>query len=250
MLRLARSLSGRAGVLRAGAFLMEGPRFVSDYMAQGGRPSHVILAEGASGPAEGMAAGAEGQGLPVILVPTRLFDGLADTVTSQGLAAICPLPEPSGWEDGEKDLLLLDGLGDPGNVGTVIRTAAAMGIGAVVCGRGTCCPFIPKVTRASAGTNALIPVPFDVDLPALMDRLGDAAVCVGAGAGGSRPREAIESTGGRIALVLGSEAAGISAEVAGRLDRRVWIGMDRGVESLNAAASAAILMWEMRRGRP
>lgn len=245
-LKTTRALDTRQGILKQGAFLMEGPRFVSDQMALRS-PLWLVLSTEAGPSAVAVAERASDAGLDVLEVPAQLFRELSDTQHSQGLLAVCPLPVTSEEDIPETGtLLVLDGLSDPGNTGTLIRSAAAFGCAAVIAGRGSCCPFIPKVTRAAAGMNLRLPVLFDQDLPTLMGTMRRNRRFYGAEASGGAVERLADSAGG-IALVIGSEAHGISAPVKALLTGTVGIPMVPGVESLNAAVSGSILLYLLGR---
>ncbi len=247
-LRIARQLHSRTGAVKNGLFLMEGPRFVSDQLMRI-LPEWVLLSAEAGEQARRVAREAEADGRDVLHVPPELFEDISDTETSQGIIAAFPLPEPDPealTRDGV--FLLLDGLSDPGNMGTVIRSAAAFGCRAVVTGRGSCFPFLPKVTRAAAGTNAGIPVFGDVRLPEFMKENSPGMVFVGADADGGA-MDLLRGKVRRLGLVIGSEAHGISPETGEFLSARVAVPMRGGVESLNAAVSASILLYEAFRNR-
>lgn len=247
-LRAAKQLLSRTGAMKHRLFLMEGPRFVSDQLTRV-PPEWVLLSANAGGLACRVARKAEEAGRDVLRVPPELFEDVSDTETSQGVIAAFPLPETDPEvlaRDGV--FLLLDGVSDPGNMGTVLRSAAAFGCRAVVTGRGSCFPFLPKVTRAAAGTNACLPVLSDVRLPEFMKENSPGMVFVGADAAGGG-MDPLRGETARLALVIGSEAHGISPEAGEFLSARVAVPMRGGVESLNAAVSASILLYETFRSR-
>ena len=179
-----------------------------------------------------------------VVLAERLFNALSTTVTPQGVMAIArrdlvPVREAlaaaraAGWP-----LVVLDGVQDPGNVGTICRTAAAAGAPAVACIEGTADPLGPKAVRASAGNV------FRLELArATWDDLAGLQG-YGAAAEGGVPLEEADLTAADF-LVLGSEAHGLRQ---GGL-RRVTIPIAEGVESLNVAAAAAVLLFEVRRRR-
>lgn len=249
-LRVARQLHSRSGAVKNRLFLMEGPRFVSDQLVRV-PPEWVLLSAEAGELARRVARAAEEVGRDVLHLPQELFEDISDTETSQGIIAAFPLPEPDPEalaRDGV--FLLLDGVSDPGNMGTMVRSAAAFGCSAVVTGRGSCFPFLPKVTRAAAGTNACVPVLSDVRLPEFMKENSPEMVFVGADASGGS-MDVLRGETRRLGLVIGSEAHGISPEAGELLSARVAVPMRGGIESLNAAVSASILLYEAtgRRGR-
>ena len=241
-LKIARNLHSRSGILKQGLFIMEGPRFVHDYMSRG-KPEWVFLSEEAAPHSREVAEKALEYNTEVLELPGKLFAGISDTEASQGIAAICPLPETDIDSIPRKGVFLfLDGIADPGNMGTIIRSAAAFGCSVVIAGKGSCCPFAPKVTRASAGLNSVVPIEFDTELVSFMKNNADVIEFLGADASGENISN-VRPLGSCIGLVIGSEAHGISLEVASHVNRMISIPMAQGVDSLNAAVSASILLY-------
>jgi RNA methyltransferase, TrmH family len=204
---------------------------------------------------------------PVLRTTDRLFDGLADTEHPQGVAALVKPREISF--DGlihtpdfacSPLLVVLAGVQDPGNVGTILRTASAFGAtGAVTAASGisgTASPYSPKALRASAGAALHLPILAGISLAILLTQLKVAGIPTLA----SSNREPTTSEPPPlapwqvdwcqpIALLVGNEGAGLPEEVERSADARVRIPMASGVESLNAAAAAAVLFYEAARQR-
>lgn len=223
---------------------MEGARFVADAVKRH-IPEFVILSDEATGTARAAADKASQTGCDVLEVSRTSFSGICDTEHSQGVAAVFPLPAQDLSNVSCKGLLvILDGVSIPGNMGTVVRSAAAFECSAVIAGRGCCCPFIPKATRASAGTNLLIPVIFDVSLPGFIEREKGNLRFLGAESAG-KPLSTLEKIDTPAALVVGSEAHGISSAVEALLDTKIAIPISGNVESLNAAVSASVLIYSL-----
>ncbi len=191
------------------------------------------------------------EGARVTQVDARVMARVSDAVTPPGVVAVVRTPPTDTPLPPEGDVLVLDGVADPGNVGTLVRTAAAFG--ARVVSLGGADPFGPKAVRASAGTCYRTPV----HRPA--DRGADPAAGQGGLAvelrGGGRPLLGLAADGaldlaGAVAalqgvgvvLVVGSEPHGMGADVRGTLDAAVRIAMRPGVESLNVGAAGAIAM--------
>jgi TrmH family RNA methyltransferase len=176
-----------------------------------------------------------------VLAP-RLFDSLSQTVNSQGVMALArwdtasPAQAIEAARQGGWPLVVLDGVQDPGNVGAICRAAAAAGAPAVVCLEGTADPLGPKAVRGSAGVvfGLVVARASWEDLAGLEG--------YGASARGGEPLQAAPIESGRL-LVLGSEAHGLRREGL----RQVSIQLDGGVESLNVATAAALLLFEIRR---
>lgn len=172
---------------------------------------------------------------------------MADTMHSQGFIAVYPIPSITEMDIVFKGgVLVLDRISDPGNMGTMIRSASAFGSSALIAGSGSCCPFAPKVTRAAAGTNTSFPILFDVDLASFIRRHSSECCFIGADTSGGTP-ERLRERDRCIGLVIGSESQGISETVSHLLEDSVGIPMVNDVESLNAGVSASILLWEMFR---
>lgn len=165
---------------------------------------------------------------PVVAVAARIRATVADVLSRAG--------------DGGGPVLVLAGVTDPGNAGTLIRSAAAAGAAGVLHTEGSVDPTNPKVVRASAGALFALPVAPVDDLWALVEA---GLRLVGAAAGGESP-DAVDLTG-PLALVVGGEAAGLPDGVP--LDAEVALPLDAGVESLNVAMAGTVLLYEARRRR-
>ncbi len=208
-----------------GEFVVEGYRVFDS--ASGVRT--VVLRDGAAMPPRG------GEAASAVCLAAKVFDGLSDTRTSQGILAICSIPGP-GVLPPEGRYVYLDGLQDPGNVGTIIRAAAGFGLDGVVCGKGTADPFAPKAARASAGAVFRLAVLHDGGPEFLRGRRAIAAEAGGTPLPGFDPP-------GDFVLVVGNEGGGISPEAVGFCAERVAVPMPGGTESLNAAVSACIVLY-------
>ena len=181
-------------------------------------------------------------------VRREIFERLADAENGSGVLAVVSKPKFSD-EDldrlaNDANVLVLDRVQDPGNIGTMIRTAVAAGYSMVVCNKGTVDVWSPKVLRATAGMIFDIPVIYlegTDELVRLLRRL-DKRICVTVLEDAYAYYERDLSKG--IALVIGNEGNGISDELIEMADERLTIPMKGNIESLNAAVSAAILMYE------
>jgi RNA methyltransferase, TrmH family len=200
------------------------------------------------------------------LVPQQILDSIADTESPQGIVAIVSRPHfelADVFNDDTPLIIIADELQDPGNIGSIIRTAEAAGASGLLTLRHTVDPFNLKALRASMGSAFRLPVVTDVKreeaiqlckargvrivasrLPA-KERgiLEDAAIV----AKESRYTEADLTT--PMAIVLGREASGVSADIATEADLFVHIPMAEGIESLNVAAAATVLLYEAARQR-
>lgn len=206
---------------------------------------------------------------PCYILDDALFAQLADTAHAQGVLGIARVPEtvdPLGVlplgnkqtlehsapaEDGGAHLLFLDGIQDPGNMGTIIRTADAAGIGGIYCAKGSVDPYNPKVVRSTAGSILNVPI-FTLpssdteDMHVFFDRLWRSGYhVVVAALEGARDYRDADCYGPRTCLVIGNEASGVS-EIARRCAHSiVKIPIRGGAESLNAAVAAGILLYTL-----
>lgn len=251
--RLIRSLERRKVREAEGLFVAEGVRVVEELLRAGPPPVLAVVSSALTGTERGRGLRArlgEAAAGAVREVSDAVLGGLSDARTSQGVLVVAPIP----WVDlaalapaGEGLALLLDGVQDPGNVGTLARSAAAFGCDVLVCLPGTVDPWNAKAVRSSAGSFFRLPVvrPRPEAVWEWLDRYGFA--CWGADAGGE-PVGALERPG-RVALAVGNEGAGLRGEVRSRCERLVAVPMRPGAESLNVAVAAGILMYAMTRER-
>ena len=190
--------------------------------------------------------------IPTFVLDPKTFDGSASTVAPQAAMAIVSW-QPAAIDDIEFDrgpAIVLDGVADPGNVGTIVRIADAAGACAVFAGPGTVDVTASKVVRAAAGSLLRVPVVTSMTTATAIAELRARSVCcVGTIAQGATAHDAYDWPP-RVALVMGNEAHGIDAEVAALLDENVTIDMADGAESLNVAIACAVLAFEIRRRRP
>jgi RNA methyltransferase, TrmH family len=188
----------------------------------------------------------------VTLVPQPLFKRVAQTETPQGVAALVELPEHSldGILAGRHALLLVAcGLQDPGNLGSMIRSAQALGGSALLTLRNTVSPFNPKAVRSSAGAVLRLPIFADLDWNLLLPRLHQAGLRVLAADRHSAVSAQEADLRGPLAVLIGREATGLDPELARQADASVAIPIRREADSLNAAAAAAVVLYEAARQR-
>ena len=241
----ARKLTRRAGRDAAGAFLAEGRQAVREALADPGGVHEVFATASA---AEASADLLEGADVPVRLVTDKAAASLSETVSPQGLVAVCALrdvPAERLVRTPPRLAVALAELNDPGNAGTVLRTADACGAGAVVFGAGSADPYGGKVVRSSAGSVFHLDVVRAAPLEPLVHGLRAAGVTVLAADG--RGEAALDELAGELAgavlWLFGNEARGVPAELAAAADARVRIPMRGRAESLNLAAAAAICLY-------
>jgi len=186
-----------------------------------------------------------------VLLPDEVFQSAVATETPQGVAALVRLKQHQ-LDDvlavAEPLLVVCAGLQDPGNLGTIVRSAEAFDAAGVLLGEGTVSPFNPKVVRAAAGSMFRLPV-VRVELHSALDQLRERGVRLLATSShkGTPLHEA--SLTGPVALFIGNEGAGLSRELLRQMEQTVAIPHSPRVESLNAGVAASIVLYEAARQR-
>lgn len=188
--------------------------------------------------------------IPYEVLADNVFKEASETVTPQGILAIVKQPkyelENLLAADGPLRFLILENLRDPGNLGTILRTAEGAGVNGVILSKGSVDIFNPKVIRSTMGSIFRVPFLYVEDLQETMKRLQENGVTLYAAyLSGSEVYDKI-TYANRSAILIGNEANGLSKEVAEAADVRVRIPMSGELESLNAAVAAAILMYYTR----
>ncbi len=249
-LRSARRLLRRKDRQAAGQFLAEGRPSVAEALGVPGTVEVVLVAEDAVELHQGLLGLAAEAGIGVEAVSRTDFTGLSDTVTPQGLLALCcrvDVNPTAVWTNSPRLVVLCDQIRDPGNLGTVIRCADAFGADAVLVSRDSVDLYNPKTVRASTGSLFHLPIAVDLDLRGAAATARAAGLQV-LGADG-RADTTIDDLARSGALVrptlwvLGNEAHGLSEADAALLDRRVALPMYGRAESLNLATAAAVLLY-------
>ena len=237
----ALKLQRTVGRRRAARFLAEGPNLVEAALRRG-LVSDVLVTESANARFADLLAEA-----PVHLITEKAAKALSETVTPVGLFAVCTQPEVRLADvlgaDPRLVLVAVD-TSEPGNAGTLIRIADALGADAVVLAGDSVDPYNGKCLRASAGSIFAVPVLEEPDVSALLAALSDAGLMVLATTLDGELALADADLSAPTAWVFGSEAHGLSADLAALADVRVHIPMRGGAESLNIAAAAAICLYQ------
>jgi len=228
---------------KEGRALIEGPHLVAAYLAAGGTPETLIVSERAVRKRElsEILDGARGE---LVVLSERAFRQIVDAETPQGIAAEIGLPtEPVTLAD-SAGCALLDGIQDAGNVGAILRSAAAFGVRDVLFAAGCADPWSAKVLRAAMGAHFSLRLAVSRSPLADLERFRGVVACT-VPRGGVPIGEA--DLKGRVLWLFGSEGKGIRRELATRADVRVSIPMPGAAESLNVAAAAAICFYEKNR---
>jgi TrmH family RNA methyltransferase len=252
----ARRLLDRKHRLTAGATLVEGPHALEVVLAAGRSVREVFVTGRFARSEPQLLAAVAGTGAAVRTVTEPVLERLADTRTPQGVVAVADIPSQSVdavLSPPPRLAILLVECADPGNLGTVARTADAAGAGALLVSAGSADPWAGKAIRASAGSLFALPVADRCDPTDAAARLHAAGltVLVTAADGESDLDDLIDRGELRAptAWVFGNEARGVPPEVAGAADHRVRIPMAGAAESLNLAAAAAICLFATARAQ-
>ncbi len=253
-MRTARQLARRAFRQRSRSFLAEGPQAVGEALASGAPVTELFITGQALARHGGLAAAAARRGAAVHAVSGDVMAELAQTVTPQGLLAVCGFVDvPLGRlvSAGPRLVVVLASVRDPGNAGTVLRTADAAGADGVIFSGGSVDPYNSKCVRASAGSLFHLPVVADVPLPEAVLALRGAGLRVLAadGSAGQTLDQAAPAArlGQPAAWLFGNEAWGLPGDVLGLADEAIAVPIYGRAESLNLAAAAAVCLYASAR---
>lgn len=248
--QMVRQLLSQAKVRQSErAFVVEGVRLAEEAL-QAGWPGRVVyytdqLEERGMAVVEGFAA----RGVPVEPVSDGVMKSVSETETPQGLLVVLELRELP-FPASPDFVLVLDGVRDPGNLGTILRTSAAAGVQVVLLAPGSVDAYAPKVVRAGMGAHFRLPVKhlaWEDICGVLKAESGSLRVYMADASAGIPYTQADFRM--PMALIVGGEAAGAGTESRSLADERVHIPMPGGSESLNAGVAAGILLFEVQRQR-
>ena len=244
----ARKLLTRKGRHTAGRMLVEGVRLLGDAWRSGVRPETVFFSPDDLTSQEGrrLLAQLQAAGCECIECSSAVFADLSETTTPQGIAGVVPLPQLV-WPEHATLLLILDGVGDPGNAGTLIRSAEAAGCNGVIFAPAAVDPFNDKVVRASMGAIFRLPLRACATWAAVDALMPPEMRCFLADAHAALDYTVVEWRGSS-ALVVSNEAHGASAAARAR-SNAVAIPMHGHGESLNAAIAGSVILFEAARQR-
>ncbi len=243
--RLARDLLRRKGRIRHGQVLLEGLRLIEDCLSAGIVPALFFYTRAAQPVAASLGERIAAQGGQSLCLSDALMDALSTTVHTQGMVAVAPQPHLPAGQQGLH--VVVDGLRDPGNMGTLLRSAAAARGDAVHCLPGVVDVWSPKVLRAGMGAHFRVAIRSQQKLDELQAALAGHRWYV-AEAGASTSYDEVDWTAPSV-LVVGGEASGPLQRERLANAQAVAIPMARQVESLNAAIAASIILFEAVRQR-
>ena len=266
LVKRLRQAFARAELTESGDCAIEGLRILEEAIRSGLRFSAVFFRESAQDRAERLLPQIGAQ-VETLLLPDKLFDSLVPSESPQGVAALVRLKEFSLDDVMERlqvgPVVVLAGLQDPGNLGTILRSAEAFGSAGVVLGEGTASPFNSKVIRASAGSVFRLPIVYghahgQIDgrgksETGKLEKVSEKFRAQGVRqiATSSHKGTALDQADlkGAIAIFFGNEGAGLPREVLAKMDESIAIPHTAQVESLNAGVAASIVLYEAARQR-
>ncbi len=243
--KYVRSLAERKHRVREGRFPIEGARLIDDALAAGLTPDWVFCAERLSPRTQETVSRLKKRNVELIVVSDAVLKACSDTETPQGLIAVLPFPRFAVPPD-LKLILIADSLRDPGNLGALLRTAAAADVDAVLLSPETVDAYNPKVVRGAMGAHFRLPI-VEATWNEIADRVGGCNIYLAA-VDGELTYTAVDWTRPS-ALIVGGESSGASKEAARLATHRISIPLSREVESLNAAVAASVILFEAKRQR-
>ncbi len=249
-IKYVRSLEKKRVRYRDKQYVLEGLRLVAHALYRGIRPALVLCTEEMANSPRGqdLLAQLTPSDIPIWIVAAAVMETVSDTVTPQGILAVVPMPEASPTSALQADLLLvLDNIRDPGNLGTILRTAQATCVQAVLLTKGCVDPYSPKVVRAGMGAHLDLPIFPSLDWPEI-SRLTAEKQRLLTDAQGEYTLWEVDWTP-PTALIVGSEAEGAGQEAWSIAQRTVRLPMQGEMESLNAAIATAVFLFEAQRQR-
>lgn len=233
--QVKRLLTSRKAREEAGLFVADGTKLLAEAVRYFPGLDTVILSEGVEAEVP--------ESVRLVRVPSDVMASISPMETPQGALFLCRLPEKKAFEP-KPGSLLLDGIQDPGNLGTILRTADALDIPVALL-EGCADPYSHKVVRASMGA-VLRTQPVQTTWEQAQKDCVSAGIPIGVTALSDRAKDLREAPLQKMAVVIGSEGRGVRQEILESADAELIIPMNAHCESLNAAVAATIVMWQMK----
>lgn len=234
LVQVRRLLSSRSAREEAGLFVSDGTKLLEEAVRFCPGLDTVILSDGVEAETP--------PGVRRVRVPEDVMASISPMSTPQGALFLCRFPEKRPYVP-RPGTVLLDGIQDPGNLGTILRTADALNV-PVVLMEGCADPYSHKVVRSSMGAVFRTP-PVTLTWEQASEALKNAGIPVAATAMDEKARDLRQADAGSLAVVIGSEGRGVRREILLQAEKTLIIPMNPNCESLNAAIAAAIVMWQM-----
>lgn len=228
---------------KLGQTLLDGAHLIEAALHAGVRLEHLLLSDSGSHVAEHQAL-VERVECAVAVLPDPLFEAASPVDTPSGILAVLAIPAAPALSI-EGSLLVLEEVQDAGNLGTILRTAAAAGIAQALLTPGCAQAWSPRVLRAGMGAHFALPIVENADVAAALAGFDGEIIATGLGPSTSSLFDC--RLGGRVAWLFGSEGRGLSPRLAGLATQWVRVPMPGRMESLNVGAAAAICLFEQVR---
>jgi len=226
--------------------LLDGAHLLASYLDSGKQPQHILLNAAAMRDNEIAGLLQRLNGVPVTLLDDGLFARLSELKTPSGILALIEMPRPDTRVTQSRFALLLEDVQDPGNLGSMLRSAAAAGCDAVFLSQACADAWSPRVLRAAMGGHFALDIHEDADLTDIAAKFNGATFAATLQA---RDSLYVHVYTGNVAFVFGNEGAGLSAQLLDAVQHAILIPMPGKIESLNAAAAAAVCLFEAARQR-
>jgi TrmH family RNA methyltransferase len=226
--------------------LLDGAHLLAAYLDSGNQPSHILLNAAALRDEEIAALLKRANDVPVTQLDDKLFAELSELKTSTGILALIDFFRPDMPSAQSRFALLLEDIQDPGNLGSMLRSAAAAGCDAVFLSQGCADAWSPKVLRAAMGGHFVLRIYEQQDLPDVAQAFSGTLLATSLQATRSLYDCDLR---GNVAFLIGNEGAGLSADLLNLATQKISIPMSGKIESLNAAAATAICLFEAVRQR-
>jgi len=237
-----KKLLERSGRKEFGQFIIEGRRLVNDAILAGADIEYILTEQGVEA--------IESSDITCFTLSQKAFDALKTTVNSQGIIAVVNAEKGKDFtpSDNERCLYIyLDGISDPGNMGTIIRTADACGADGIVLSNNCVDIYNPKVVRSTMASIFNVPIYFDDSSRRVVHKMKDAGIKIVSGSLDASKSLFDMDLKGKCAIVIGNEANGITDEILSMSSELVKIPILGKAESLNAAVACAVMVYERLR---
>ncbi len=246
-LKIIRSLQRKKGRMEKGLYFIEGVRIVKEAIRyQESAIQAIVASDSFAQKNEAFLRALVESGKTIYTAKESLFQELCDTEAPQGIGAVLAMPENTDIDFANaKFLLILDGVSEPGNLGTIIRTAEAAGVDGVILMKGCADLYNPKVVRSTMGSLFRVPCMYGVDLELVHEIKNQGFSLIATALKNSIP-VGDATVQGKCAIIIGSEASGVSEKILKLSDVCVHIPMEGEVESLNAGVAAGICMYLLK----
>ncbi len=252
LIKNIKSLYRKKGREKHKSFLIEGIKIIDEVIANNYSIEYIIYTDCLLDNEEGLALFSKiNQFKNLVYVPMNIFKEISDTENPQGIMGVSKIVSKDNEEiySGEnKTFLFLDGIQDPGNMGTIIRTADAFSMGGIIIREGSVDPYNPKVIRSTMGSIFRVPLYFTKGIEEVVKLRSQGISIYSTALDGSIPIHSVDFYGNFL-LSIGNESKGVSEEVFSLSDKLIKIPMSGKTESLNAAVAASIIMYEAMKQR-